>query len=123
MNTEIIWSACVEGHGDPELIVKRRNDTIVALAIPDGDNAAATVVRWWLDDEPENSWAGNSNWDENIGEDETEITVFVMVHEPASIAGMYEVHAERKVQTRGYAFGDDTDTCADVRKLLGEVAG
>lgn len=100
MKTTITWSAVIEDCTAP--CVERRTSTIHAIATPPGDVAAATVMQWWLEDTPSHRGFGVTNWEDHAGDDETEVTALVMIHEPAELAGLYEVHAERKITARGY---------------------
>lgn len=95
----ITWSAVIEGRDAP--CVVRHTTDILSVIPPPGDAAAATALKWWLEDIAD-GWSRVSNWDAQIGDDETEATAHVMIHEPAELAGLYEVHAERKITARGY---------------------
>lgn len=95
----VIWSALIENSGAP--CVERRSTNIITGVAIDGDQAAATVMKWWLEeDDADEPYI--TNWQSHMGDDETDVTAHVMIHAPAELAGLYEVHAERKITARGY---------------------
>lgn len=108
MAVTIIWSAVHDR--SYEACVVRRTTQILSLSKPDPQDAAATALKWWFEeDAPTDGYA--NNWDCEIGADETEASAHVVIHEPADMAGVFEVHLERTIVARGY----QTDT-ADAEK-------
>ena len=101
------------------LLVGRHNDAPAqSAAIPGcilGDNAAAIAIRWWLEDaDPDQP--SLTNWDSIIGDDEVCATAHVMIHEPAELTGLYEIHLERQITATGYVA--EPDEHPDVVALL-----
>lgn len=113
MNTTITWSALIEG--SDALCVTRHTTTIYGIVTPPGDNAAAIAIRWWLEDaDPDQP--SLTNWDSIIGDDEVCATAHVMIHEPAELTGLYEIHLERQITATGYVA--EPDEHPDVVALL-----
>lgn len=114
MSLTIIWSAVLDGSQCPS--VQRKTTQILSVLDPSPEDAAATALKWWLEEDEPKGW--NTNWDAEIGESETEVTGYVVIHEPPEAAGCYSVHLERVLQARGY-LADPSDQ-AHVMSVLAE---
>lgn len=95
--TNIVWSAVLLEADAP--CVTRRTTQILSVFSPEPQDAAATVLKWWL--EEDNVDILGTNWDSEAG-DATLLNGHVVIHDPAELAGVYEVEVERVIQARGY---------------------
>ena len=103
MSITVTWSAMLEYADEPS--VRRRTTQILAVCDPPPELAAATVLKWWFEADEPKGWG--SNWDEEVGADETSATAHVVIHEPSEFAGCYEVRIERVLQAHGYHTAPD----------------
>lgn len=111
MSITITWSAQIDGYDT--LSVVRVETPILSFAEPEPEDAAATVLKWWLAED-----AGpfkETNWDEYLGE-EKDGKAIVIIHAPASHAGCFVVEVERTIQTRSYAA--DAEEAAESMALV-----
>ena len=114
MTTQLIWSGVFEDAVAP--FVSHHETMLYNVIEPAGDTAAAIALQWWLEDECDEPYSSETNWQLEIGDDETTTRAHVMIHEPSHLAGLYLVECERKVVARGYA--DDPADAPDVAALL-----
>lgn len=98
MALTIVWSAVLQNSHEP--CVKRRTTQILSLLDPEPQEAAATALKWWLEEDEPRGWI--SNWDAEIGDGETEAHAYVVIHEPPEAAGCYDVQLERALTASGY---------------------
>lgn len=103
MSTKIVWSAIIDGQDSP--CVTRETTSIYAMVTPEPPDAAAQALAWWLDDTA-NCYRFEPNWNVEIGEDAVTAHAVVMIHEPASAAGLYAVELTRQIVGNGYPCGD-----------------
>lgn len=111
MSVTITWSAVVGDADAPS--VTRRTTEILSVVPPAPAEAAATALKWWLEESPDQGWS--TNWDNEAG-DEPKLKAFVVVHEPPLFSGTYEIDVERVLQTS--ASPADPDDAANVAALL-----
>lgn len=113
MSTTIIWSAVL---ADSEAAcVSRQTTQIIAFAPPAPQDAAATALKWWLE-EPMPHASSWNHWDAEFDEDTNEARAFVIIHEPADMAGVFEVELERPIVAKGYAA--ETDAAAKALAIV-----
>ena len=91
---KIVWSAVLDGSGT--LCVNRRETQIVTDCDPSPADAAATVLKWWLEDDEPAGWV--TNWEHEI--DANDGRCFVVIHQPPEFAGCYDVDLKRVIQAR-----------------------
>lgn len=103
MSLTITWSAIIDGCDDP--CVTRQTTSIHAVFTPDPPDAAAQALAWWLDDTAD-GYRFESNWNVEVGEHKSTAHAVVMIHEPASAAGLYAVELMRTIVGNGYSCGD-----------------
>lgn len=113
MPIEIIWSAVIGDADAPS--VNRRETQILSITPPEPAEAAATALKWWLEDSPDQGWS--TNWQNEAG-DEPELKATVVIHEPPEFAGCYDVEVERVLQASGSPAAEDD--AQRVRDLLTE---
>lgn len=95
--TTITWSAVLSEADAP--CVTRRTTQILSVLPPTPEDAAATALKWWLEEDEPGGFG--TNWDAEA-DDHTSLTGHVVIHEPIGFAGTYEVQLERVIQARGY---------------------
>lgn len=111
--TTIVWSAVLADADAP--CVKRRTTQILSVLPPTPEDAAATALKWWMEEDDLHGFG--TNWYVEA-DDLTEMSALVVIHEPADFAGVYEVHLERKIEARGY-----TAEASDAANAMAVVAG
>lgn len=113
MAIEIIWSAVLQKADAPS--VTRRTTQLLSLLPPEPAEAAATALKWWLEDHDPDQMG--TNWEAEAG-DENKVTGIVVIHDPPEFAGCYDVEIERVLQASGSTAADDD--AQRVRDLLAE---
>lgn len=112
MEVTLVWSAAIDDDGAP--LCERVKSSFVSLFEPMPYDAAATVIRYWLEDASNEGYV--SNWTANFDDEVTEASAVVVIHEPAEMAGVFCVDITRKIQTFGH-LADDI-TCRDFAEFI-----
>jgi hypothetical protein len=103
MPQTIVWSAVFTDVEEP-CVTRRTTEIHSVIPLPPEDSAAQ-AFKWWLGEDRQGGF--ETNWESYLGNECDEVLAAVIIHEPADMAGVYEVRVERVTTARGY-IADDT---------------